>query len=85
MFKRLKSKMRMGRCHMFLLFSALFLILVSLGLIVTSITTDFWYDVDGNNSPDPVVQRNFSYTIGMWRRCYKKGIPSGKQVDNHNK
>lgn len=69
---------RMGRCHLCLLFSALFLILVSLGLIVTSITTDFWYEVDGGASPDPVVKRNFSYSIGMWRRCYKRGIPLGE-------
>ena len=70
--------MRMGKGHLCLLFTALFMILVSLGLIVTSITTDFWYEVDGSGSSDPVVQRNFTSNIGMWRRCYNNGIPAGK-------
>lgn len=66
---------RMGKCHLCLLFTVLFLILVSLGLLVTSVVTDFWYDVDGSKSTNSTIRRDFSYTMGMWRKCYKNGIP----------
>lgn len=65
----------MGKGHLCVLFSALFLILVSLGLIVTSIVTDYWYEVDGSSSTNATVVRSFSYSLGMWRKCYKNGIP----------
>lgn len=68
----------MGKCHLCLLFTVLFLILVSLGLLVTSIVTDFWYEVDGTKSSNSTIQRDYSYTMGMWRKCYKNGIPFSK-------
>ena len=71
---------RMSSCHMCCLFTVLLFILVSLGLIVTSIVTDFWYSVDGNDSPNATVRRDFTYHFGMWRKCYENGIPTCKYL-----
>ncbi|KAL3877248.1 hypothetical protein ACJMK2_034981 [Sinanodonta woodiana] len=69
--------MAVGRCHMCLLFLALFLILVSLALIVTCVVTDFWYEADGTAKEivNDTIKRNFSYRFGMWRKCYTQGVP----------
>ena len=71
---------RMSSCHMCCLFTVLLFILVSLGLIVTSIVTDFWYSADGNDSPNATVRRDFTYHFGMWRKCYENGIPTCKYL-----
>ena len=67
----------MQKSHICWLFVDLFLILASLGLIITSIVTDYWYEVDASAIADVAVQKNFSYTFGMWRKCYKMGLPEG--------
>lgn len=69
---------RIGKCHLCLLFMVMFTILISLALIVTSIVTDFWYQVDGSNSKNATIATEFSYAFGMWRRCYKNGIPASE-------
>ena len=71
---------RMSSCHMCCLFTVLLFILVSLGLIVTSIVTDFWYSADGNDSKNATVRRDFTYHFGMWRKCYENGIPTCKYL-----
>lgn len=68
----------MGKCHLCLLFTVLFMILVSLGLMVASIVTDYWYEVDASQSTNDTIRREYSYTMGMWRKCYTHGIPIGK-------
>ncbi|XP_052819394.1 transmembrane protein 178B-like [Mya arenaria] len=72
---------RMGRCHLCLLFTVLFMILISLALLVTCITTDYWYLVETDSS-DSTIQRNYSYSIGMWRRCYDNVIPLGVPAED---
>lgn len=56
----------------------MFLILVSLALLIVSIVTDHWFQVDGSNSNNTTIVTVFSYTFGMWRRCYKNGIPASE-------
>ena len=75
---------RMSSCHMCCLFTVLLFILVSLGLIVTSIVTDFWYSADGNDSQNATVRRDFTYHFGMWRKCYENGIPTCKYLFQAN-
>ena len=68
---------RMSSCHMCALFTALLFLLVSIGLIVTSVVTDFWYKTS-NDSNNVTIRRDFSYHFGMWRKCYENGIPTCK-------
>ncbi|XP_061175744.1 uncharacterized protein LOC133184683 [Saccostrea echinata] len=64
----------MGRGQLCLLFLVLCMILISLGLILTSIVTDYWYTVKNDNS-NTTVANTFSYSFGMWRKCYSKEVP----------
>ncbi|KAH3862573.1 hypothetical protein DPMN_025542 [Dreissena polymorpha] len=73
---------RLGKYHLGLLFTVLCLILASLALIVTSITTDFWFKVSADDYATPEVKRNFSYSVGMWRRCYNKEMPLGVKAED---
>lgn len=72
---------RMSSCHMCALFTALLLLLVSIGLIVTSVVTDFWYKAS-NDSNNATVKRDFNYHFGMWRKCYENGIPTFEPAEN---
>ncbi|XP_060076494.1 transmembrane protein 178B-like [Ylistrum balloti] len=71
----------MGRGSLCLLFFALFFMLVSLGLTLASIVTDFWYTVDATAATNRTVQTIFSYNFGMWRKCYTYSIPDSVPVD----
>lgn len=66
---------RTGKCHLCVLFAVMFLILASLGLLVTSIVTEYWYEVNGEASTNATLRREYSYHMGMWRKCYRHGIP----------
>lgn len=66
----------MGRGQLCLLFLVLCMILISLGLTLTSIVTDYWYTVKSDNS-NVTVANTFSYSFGMWRKCYSKEVPTG--------
>lgn len=68
------SRFAMGRGQLCLLFLVLCMILISLGLILTSIVTDYWYNVQNSNS-NATVANTYSYTFGMWRKCYSKDVP----------
>lgn len=73
------SRFNMGRGQLCLLFLVLCMILISLGLILTSIVTDYWYNVQNSNS-NTTVANTYSYSFGMWRKCYTKDIPKGKWI-----
>lgn len=68
------SRFNMGRGQLCLLFLVLCMILISLGLILTSIVTDYWYNVQNSNS-NTTVANTYSYSFGMWRKCYTKDVP----------
>ncbi|XP_069124171.1 transmembrane protein 178B-like [Argopecten irradians] len=65
----------MGRGSLCLLFFALLFLLVSLGLTLASIVTDYWYTADATSATNQTVQNVFSYHFGMWRKCYTYNIP----------
>lgn len=69
----------MGRGQLCLLFLVLCMILISLGLILTSIVTDYWYNVQNSNS-NTTVANTYSYSFGMWRKCYTKDVPKGRWI-----
>lgn len=73
------SRFNMGRGQLCLLFLVLCMILISLGLILTSIVTDYWYNVQNSNS-NTTVANTYSYSFGMWRKCYTKDVPKGRWI-----
>lgn len=73
------SRFTMGRGQLCLLFLVLCMILISLGLILTSIVTDYWYNVQNSNS-NTTVANTYSYSFGMWRKCYTKDVPKGRWI-----
>lgn len=66
----------MGRGTLSLLFFALVFLLMSMGLTLTSIVSDFWYTADASKATNQTVKQVFSYNFGMWRKCYTYGIPA---------
>lgn len=73
------SRFNMGRGQLCLLFLVLCMILISLGLMLTSIVTDYWYNVQNSNS-NTTVANTYSYSFGMWRKCYTKDVPKGRWI-----
>ena len=69
----------MGRGQLCLLFLVLFMILISLACSLVAIVTDYWYtvDVDETKESNATVVNSFTYSFGIWRKCYNI-IPDGE-------
>ncbi|KAK3089804.1 hypothetical protein FSP39_006662 [Pinctada imbricata] len=72
----------MGKGQLCLLFLVLFMILISLALTLVAIVTDYWYtvDVDETKVTNVTVVNSFTYSFGMWRKCYDV-VPDDVPVD----